>query len=459
VATFASAASIVARLRDAGFETYLAGGCVRDRLLGRSAADYDVATAARPEQVSALFPKTVEIGAAFGVVRVVADDGEYEVATFRTEGPYLDGRHPSSVRFAGPREDALRRDFTINGLFLDPATDAVLDFVGGRADLAARVVRAIGDPAARFEEDRLRMLRAVRLAAELGFAIEPDTLAAVRRHAGDVRTVSAERVRDELVRMLTGPDPGRALALLRDTGLLEAVLPEVAAGIGVPQPEQFHPEGDVFEHTRLAVAALRAPSPALAMATLLHDAGKPGTLEFAPDRIRFSRHDERGAAIAEAVMERLRFPRRDVDRVVALVGRHMVFKDLPQMREAKRRRLLADEMFPDLLELHRADVAASHGDLSLYEWARAETARVAATPPAAAPLASGHDVLARGVPAGPRVGAILEQVEDARLEGRVRTREEALALIDRLAAGEVDGGSAGQSQAAGGDRPAGGGDR
>jgi putative nucleotidyltransferase with HDIG domain len=449
VATFASAASIVARLRDAGFETYLAGGSVRDRLLGRPAADYDVATAARPEEVTALFPRTVDVGAAFGVVRVVAEDGEYEVAAFRTEGPYLDGRHPSSVRFTGPREDALRRDFTINGLFLDPGADAVLDFVGGRADLSARIVRAIGDPASRFEEDRLRMLRAVRLAAELDFTIERGTWEAVRRHAAGVRTVSAERVRDELVRMLTGPDPGRALALLRDAGLLEAVLPEIAAEIGVPQPERFHPEGDVFEHTRLAVAALRAPSPALAMATLLHDAGKPGTLEYAPDRVRFNGHDELGAQIAEAVMERLRFPRRDIDRVEALVGRHMVFKDLPQMREARRRRLFADEMFPDLLELHRADCAASHRDLSLYEWARAEAARIAETPPAPAPLASGHDVLARGVPAGPRVGAILEAVEDARLEGRIRTRDEALAFIDALAAG---GAAPGRGPSGGGDR-------
>ncbi len=430
--TFAPAAAIVARLRDAGFETYLAGGCVRDRLLGRPAADYDIATAALPDQVAALFPRTVDVGAAFGVLRVLADDGDYEVATFRTEGPYLDGRHPSSVRYAGPREDALRRDFTINGLFYDPAADAVLDFVGGRADLAARLVRAIGDPEMRFEEDHLRMLRAVRLAAELDFSIAPETLDAVRRHAEGVRSVSAERVRDELIRMLTGPDPGRALALLRDTGLLAVVLPEIAAEIGVPQPENFHPEGDVFEHTRLAVAALKDPSPALAMATLLHDAGKPGTLEYAPDRIRFSRHDEHGAEIAHAVMERLRFPRRDTDRVVALVGRHMIFKDLPQMREAKRRRLLADEIFPDLLELHRADCAASHGDLSLYEWARAETERLAATPPPPDRLVSGHDVLARGVPAGPRVAAILEAVEDARLEGQVRTRDEALAMIDAL---------------------------
>lgn len=450
---FASAAAIVARLRDAGFETYLAGGCVRDRLLGRPAADYDIATAARPEQVVALFPRTVDVGAAFGVIRVVAHDGDYEVATFRTEGPYLDGRHPSSVRYAGPREDALRRDFTINGLFYDPAAGAVLDFVGGRADLASRLVRAIGDAAARFADDRLRMLRAVRLAAELDFTIDPDTVEAIRGHAADVRTVSPERIRDELVRMLTGPDPGRALALLRDTGLLAVVLPEVAAEIGVPQPPNFHPEGDVFEHTRQAVAALRRPSPALAMAALLHDVGKPGTLEHAPDRIRFNRHDERGAEIAEGVMERLRFPRRDTDRVAALVGRHMIFKDLPQMREAKRRRLFADEIFPELLELHRADCAASHEDFTLYEWARAEAERVAATPPPPARLVSGHDVLARGVPAGPRVAAILEAVEDARLEGRLRTRDEALAFIDGLLArGSGGAGNAGNT----GPRPGGG---
>jgi len=434
VPTFAEAVAIVARLRDAGFETYLAGGCVRDRLLGRPAADYDIATAALPPEVAALFPRTVDVGAAFGVMRVTADGGDYEVATFRTEGPYFDGRHPSSVRYTDPREDALRRDFTINGLFYDPAADVVLDFVGGRADLAARLVRAIGKPAERFDEDRLRMLRAVRLAAELDFAIAPETLAAIRGQAADVRAVSAERVRDELVRMLTGPDPGRALTLLRETGLLAVVLPEVAAEIGVPQPANFHPEGDVFEHTRRAVAALRGPSPALAMATLLHDVGKPPTLEYAPDRIRFSGHDERGAELAQAVMERLRFPRRDTERVATLVARHMIFKDLPQMREARRRRLFADDLFPDLLELHRVDIVASFGDLAPYEWVRAEAERVATEPPPPARLVSGEDVLVRGVPAGPGVGRVLEAVEDARLEGRIRTRDEALALIDLLLA-------------------------
>jgi putative nucleotidyltransferase with HDIG domain len=454
VPSFASAAAIVARLRDAGFESYLAGGCVRDRLLGRPAADYDIATAAHPEDVASLFPRTVDVGAAFGVTRVLADDGEYEVAAFRTEGPYLDGRHPSSVGYAGPREDALRRDFTINGLFADPQSGTVLDFVGGQADLAAHVVRAIGDPDARFAEDRLRMLRAVRFAAELGFTIAPETQDAIRRRAETVRTVSAERVRDELVRMLTGPDAEGALGLLRDAGLLAVVLPEVADEIGVPQPAEFHPEGDVFEHTRRTVAALRARTPVLAMAALLHDTGKPSTLEYAPDRIRFSRHDEVGAEIAQRVMERLRFPRRETERVTALVARHMVFKDVPQMREAKRRRLFGDEIFPELLELHRADVWASHGDLALYEWARAEAARIEAAPAPPPKLVSGDDVLSRGVPPGPRVRAILEEVEDARLEGRVRTREQALALLDAVVARSDPAGASGHAppDASGGER-------
>jgi tRNA nucleotidyltransferase (CCA-adding enzyme) len=427
-----TAGEIVRRLRRAGHEAYLAGGSVRDMLLGRTPGDYDIATSATPDEVRALFPRTVEVGAAFGVIRVVADDGEYEVATFRTEGPYLDGRHPSSVRYATAREDALRRDFTINGLFYDPETGSVQDFVGGRADLEARIVRTIGDPEARFAEDHLRMLRAVRQAAELGFEVAPETLAALRRLRAGLRTVSAERIRDEVVRILTGPDPPRGLALLRDTGLLEIVLPEVAAEIGVEQPEVFHPEGDVFEHTRLAVGQLRHPSVALAMATLLHDVGKPGTFRRA-DRIRFDRHDEVGAAIAGRVMERLRFSRREADRVTQLVGRHMIFKDLPHMREARLRRLLAEEAFPELLELHRVDCVASHGDLSTYEWVRERLARIADEPLVPPRLITGNDLIDLGLRPGPQIGEILRSVEDARLEGRVRTRDEALALARTLA--------------------------
>lgn len=432
--SLAAASRIVRRLREAGFEAYLAGGCVRDMLLDRPSADYDVATAATPAEVTALFPRTVPVGAAFGVVRLVEADGEYEVATFRAEGPYLDGRHPSSVRYTSAREDALRRDFTVNGLFLDPDSGRVLDYVDGRADLEARVIRTIGEPAARFDEDRLRMLRAVRQAAELGFAIAPPTLDAVRRLGAGLGSVSAERIRDELERLVTGPDPARGLTLLRETGLLEMVLPEVAAEVGVPQPPEFHPEGDVFEHTRLALGHLRAPSPALAMAVLLHDVGKPRTITI-DGRIRTPRHDEVGAEIARAVMERLRFSRREIDLVGTLVGRHMMFKDLPHMREARLRRFLAAPEFPDLLELHRVDCAASHGDLSAHDWARAQAARVAAEPPPPRRLLAGEDVLARGVPPGPRVGVLLRAVDDARLEGRVRTRDEALALLEALIAG------------------------
>jgi putative nucleotidyltransferase with HDIG domain len=432
MASLATASKIAERLRAAGFETYLAGGSVRDMLLGRSPADYDLATAATPEQVRALFDRTVAVGAAFGVIRVLLDDGEYEVATFRTEGPYLDGRHPASVHYATAREDVARRDFTINGLLYDPMTQTVVDLIGGRADLAARRIRTIGDPDMRFAEDRLRMLRAVRLATELGFDIVPEAVEAIRRLAPRLSEVSPERIRDELVRMITGPDPSRGMGLLRDTGMLRVILPEVGSEVGVLQPEAFHPEGDVFEHTRLALGQLHAPSVTLAMATLLHDVGKPLTFERAEDRIRFSRHDEVGAAIARIVMERLRFTRRDTDRVVALVGRHMVFKDVMQMRQATLRRLVGDEMFPELLELHRADCAASHGDLSAYEWIRAFVDRLAGEPPVPAPLITGTDVLALGLAPGPQVGRVLQTVETARLEGTIRTREEALGLARTL---------------------------
>ena len=282
------------------------------------------------------------------------------------------------------------------------------------------------------------MLRAVRLAAELGFDIDPDAAAAARRLARRLVEVSPERIRDEIVRMVTGPDPGRALGLLQTAALLDAVLPEIAAEVGVPQPEEFHPEGDVFIHTCLALGALRAPSTTLAMATLLHDIGKPPTLIRA-DRIRFPHHDEVGAAMARVVMERLRFPRRETDRVVFLVGRHMIFKDIKQMREAKVRRLAAEEAFPELLELHRADCAASHKDFSIYEWVRAFLDRLAGEPPLPPPLITGHDLIALGLPQGPGVGRVLRTVENARLDGEIRTRDEALELARRLAGAQSDG--------------------
>lgn len=436
-----AALEVVRRLREAGFEAYWAGGCVRDLLLGRVPKDYDVVTSARPEQVQALFARTVPVGAAFGVVQVLAGEAEggrfpVEVATFRTEGPYADGRHPSSVTFADAASDAGRRDFTVNALFLDPVEGRLLDWVGGLADLRAGVVRTVGDPDLRFSEDRLRVLRAVRLACELGFRIDSDTWEAIRRHAAAAVQLSPERVRDELVRMFTGPRRGLGLRLLDTSGLLEALLPEVAALKGVEQPPEFHPEGDVFEHTVRVLDALQDPSAPLAFGALLHDAGKPATRQVA-GRVRFPRHDEVGARIAEAVLRRLRFSNHAVERVVFLVREHMRIKDFPRMREAKRRRLAAHPGFPELVELLRADCVGSHGDLSVYEWIQrwlVEHPTEALRPPR---LVTGHDLIAMGFRPGPLFGEVLEVVYTAQLEGRVHTREEALQLAAREATRRV----------------------
>jgi poly(A) polymerase len=428
-----AAREVVRRLRDAGYDAHWAGGCVRDMLLGRQPKDYDVATSARPEQVQSLFPGSVSVGAAFGVVQVRLDDERIEVATFRSEGPYLDGRHPSSVTFADARADVGRRDFTINGLLYDPLDGRVLDWVGGQADLQAKRVRTIGDPAARFEEDRLRMLRAVRLAAELDFEIEQQTLAAIRLAADRIQSVSAERIRDEIARIFTGPRRGAGLRLLDETGLLPVVLPEVAAMKGVPQPPEFHPEGDVFEHTVRTLDALRSPNLVLAFGALLHDVGKPPTYEVR-DRIRFDRHDEVGAEVTAEVCSRWRLAAREAEAIVALVREHMRFKELPKMRESKRRRFFARPDFDDHLELHRADCLASHGNLSTYEWVR--QARAALSPEEISPprLVTGDDLIAMGMEPGPVFARILEAVAEAQFEGKVRTRNDALGLASRVAA-------------------------
>lgn len=439
---------MVGQLRQAGFEAYLAGGCVRDLLLGRSPKDYDVVTSALPHQVEALFHRTVAVGAAFGVIRVLVATPQgpvaVEVATFRTEESYEDGRRPSAVQFSDARSDVLRRDFTVNGLLLDPETGRVLDWVGGLQDLAERTVRTIGDPHQRFAEDRLRMLRAVRLAAELDFQIHPETLQAIRAHARAIRQVSLERVRDELGRLLTSRARGKGLRLLDATGLLEHLLPEVAALRGVPQPEEFHPEGDVLEHTVRVLEALREPTVPLAFAALLHDVGKPLTLEVR-DRIRFPRHDEVGAQIADRVMRRLRFRNEDVQRVVALVRQHMRIKDFPSMREGRRRNLAAQPEFEELLELLRADCLASHGDLSVYRWIEDWRRHRAEQPLQPPRLVTGHDLIALGLAPGPAYREILDAVYNAQLEGEVRTREEALARLRlevarRRAGGEASSG-------------------
>lgn len=425
------ALEVVRRLRDRGFTAYWVGGCVRDLEMSREPHDYDVATDARPSEVATLFSDAVLVGVKFGVVVVPLNGHHYEVSTFRAEGPYVDGRRPTRVEFVDPRSDVLRRDFTINGLLHDPLTGRTIDYVGGRADIAKRLIRTIGQPQIRFAEDRLRMLRAVRLAAELEFDIDVDTFSAIAGQAASIAEVSAERIRDELLRLLVATGRGQGVRLLRTSGLLQAILPEVAATDGVPQPPEFHPEGDVFTHTVLALERLQNPSPVLAIATLLHDIGKPVTLSVS-DRIRFNEHDAVGAEMAEAICRRFRFSGQDTERIVALVRDHLRVKDLPRMRPAKAKRFLLDPASSDHLELHRADCLASHGSLDVYQWAVASLQELAAQPPSHERLISGDDLLTLGYPPGPHYKTILDYVEDARLEGTVRTREEALTLVRKL---------------------------
>ncbi|HEY3249191.1 MAG TPA: CCA tRNA nucleotidyltransferase [bacterium] len=425
------AVEVVRRLRGAGFAAYWVGGCVRDLEMGLEPHDYDVATDARPAQITALFEHAVLVGAQFGVVIVFLDNQGYEVATFRTEGPYLDGRRPSSVRFVTADEDVRRRDFTINGLLYDPLAQTILDSVGGREDIARKVVRTIGDPMARFAEDRLRMLRAIRLATQLDFRVDPAMFAAIRAQAGTITQVSAERIRDELLRLLVAPARGQGVRLLDESGLLAAVLPEVSAMRGVEQPPEFHPEGDVFTHTVLALEQLRDPSPELALATLLHDVGKPRTFERAPDRIRFNGHAEAGAQIAEDICRRLRLSGEATSRVVTLVAEHLRIKDLVQMRPAKAQRFLLRPETAEHLELHRVDCLASHGDLTIYRWATAQRVTLLAKRPAMPRLLSGDDLIAMGYRPGPQFSLMLEAVEDAQLEGTIATRGEAVALVQR----------------------------
>ncbi|MGH2347958.1 MAG: CCA tRNA nucleotidyltransferase [bacterium] len=419
------------RLRDRGFQAFWVGGCVRDLEMGQEPHDYDIATDARPEQVAGLFEHAVLVGAQFGVVVVFLDGHGYEIATFRAEGPYLDGRRPSSVRFVTAEEDAARRDFTINGLLHDPLAGTTLDYVGGREDIARRLVRTIGDPADRFAEDRLRMLRAVRLATQLEFEIDGDTMVAIQRQAPALGQVSAERIRDELMRVLVSPARSRGIGLLDASGLLSVVLPEVDAMRGVEQPPEFHPEGDVFTHTVLALDRLRHPSPELALATLLHDVGKPATFERAVDRIRFNGHAEVGARLAGTICRRLRLSGDQTARIERLVADHLRIKDLQQMRPAKMQRFLLRADAAEHLELHRADCLASHGNLDLYRWAVAQRETLLARPGAPPRLLTGDDLIAMGYRPGPQFATILEAIEDAQLEGTISTREEAVALVQK----------------------------
>jgi len=428
----AFATTIVQTLRQQGFHAYLVGGCVRDLLLGREPQDYDVATSATPEQVMNIWPETYAVGAQFGVVLVPSPEGDdVEVATFRSDIGYSDGRHPDEVRFSqNPQDDVARRDFTINGMLLDPVNNEVLDFVGGRKDLEAKIIRTIGDSRQRFAEDKLRMLRAVRFAARFGYSIDSTTFAAIEKLAGEIQVVSRERVRDELTRMLTEGQARRAFLLLDASGLLEQVLPEISAMKGVEQPPQFHPEGDVFAHTLLLLENLPTPcSSTLAWGALLHDVGKPPTFRVAPDRIRFDGHVEVGVKMAEEICRRLRFSTGETAQVLALIDNHMRFGQATRMKESTLKKFLRMPHFDEHLALHRADCLASHGDLRTYDFAQEKLAAIPPETMRPSPLVSGDDLINAGYVPGPRFREILGAVEDAQLEGRLASRDTALAFV------------------------------
>jgi poly(A) polymerase len=420
---------IAAQLHAAGYTAYFAGGCVRDRLLGREPKDFDVATNATAVTVQKLFERTVPVGAQFGVVLVLKDDVAVEVATFRSDAPYVDGRRPTSVRFSSPQEDAQRRDFTINGLFLDPGDDRVIDYVGGAADIRAGIIRGIGDARARIAEDRLRMLRAIRFAATLGFVIEPRTFEAVRAAAPTITDMSWERIGDELVRMLSESNAGtarRAFELLDESGLLVHVLPEVAAMKGVQQSADYHPEGDVFLHTLGLLQQLDRPTETLALGALLHDVGKPVTAATSERRITFYGHCERGAEMAVAICQRLRRSRETWERVEMLVRDHLRHVNARDMRLSTLKRFLGAHGIAELLELARMDALASNKDLSSYEFCQQKLAEFGAVHLKPQPLVRGQDLIELGMSPGPAFKEILDAVQEAQLEGALATRQQAL---------------------------------
>jgi len=429
---------VLQRLHEAGHAAYFAGGCVRDMIMGREPADYDIATDALPAEVVALFRRTVEVGARFGVVVVMIDDCHVEVATFRSDFSYTDGRRPDEVRYSSPREDAQRRDFTINGLFYDPLDDKIIDYVDGKADIEKKILRTIGDPRERFAEDHLRLLRAVRFSSRLGFEIESQTHAAIVEMADKVLTVSPERICAELGRMLCDPSRVEALKILDSTGLLERILPEISVMKGVEQPPNFHPEGDVFKHTLLSMSFLPDDiSFDVAMGTLLHDIGKPPTFEIAGDRMRYWRHEFVGEKMARAVCSRLKMSRAATDTVGWLVKKHMTFKDAKHMRKSTLKKLLASEQFLKLASLCYADARASNGDVSDYEFCIKSLEEYTREQLKPRPLLSGRDLIDLGMIPGPIFSVILSRVYDEQLEGDLDDKNAALELAEKLAA-EID---------------------
>ena len=425
------AISIIKRLRDEGYEAYLAGGCVRDYLLEKSPQDYDIATDARPEAIQKMFAQTMAVGAQFGVILVIIEGESFEVATFRYDGPYLDGRRPSHVRFASMKEDIFRRDFTINGMVYDPMVDRVIDLVGGRADLSRRLVRAIGDPGSRFQEDRLRMVRAVRFAASLGFTIEEDTLSAIQQQAPTITQISWERIGEEITRILTEGGARKGFELLDTTKLLKVLLPEIAAMNGVEQSPDFHPEGDVFDHTLLMLAHLIGPTETLAYGCLLHDVAKPGCIKKEGDRITFYGHTEKGAEIAVAILKRLKRSRAVWERVAYLVRNHLRHTQAPKMRLSTLKRFLGEEGIEELLELTRIDALAASGDLQYYHFCKQKMAELKQEGIHPEPLLRGRDLIAMGFSPGPLFHNILKEIEEAQLEGKISTKEQAVEWVNQ----------------------------
>jgi poly(A) polymerase len=464
------ATEIVQRLQDAGFGAFWVGGCVRDFLLGRKPQDYDIATDARPEEVEKLFKHTIAVGRKFGVMIVVEGKHQFQAATFRTEADYRDGRRPAKVVFSSAEADAQRRDFTVNGLFYDPVAEKLHDWVGGEQDLRAKIIRTIGPPEERFAEDHLRLLRAGRFAAQLGFEIEPQTFAAVKALAPKIKLISAERIRDELIKLFAPPkldwgarpprvrsgaprvghfpeptsgalagtrearvlpiysSAARGLVLLRDSGLLEHILPELAATVSCEQSPDYHPEGTVFEHIRLMLEKLPPGAPeSLPWAVILHDIGKPPTSlrDAATGKIHFYEHEKVGAVLAEKILQRLRFPKKQIEEIVACVRQHMQFKDVKQMRKATLRRLLLRETFPLELELHRLDCLGSHGDLGHYEFLVEQAAELKRKPAIRPPLLTGKDLIKLGMKPGPAMGALLNEIREQQLQDELKTPRQA----------------------------------
>ena len=430
-----AATTIVRQLREAGYEALLAGGCVRDQMLGRIPKDYDVATSAPAERVLALFPGSLPVGVQFGVVLVPAGGHRIEVATFRRDGIYLDSRHPVTVHFGTAEEDARRRDFTINGMFYDPLAERVIDYVGGREDLRRGVVRAIGDPAARLDEDKLRMLRAVRLAARLGFCIDAPTWDVICREAGRIDLIAHERIGEEIRLILSEGAARRGFELLHACGLLAVVLPEVAAMDGVPQSPEHHPEGDVLRHTLLVIEQLRGPTETLAFGALLHDVGKPACMARRTtaegERITFYGHAERGTEMAIAICQRLKRSRAVWERVAYLVRNHLRLVNAPSMRKATLKRFLREDGIEELLELARIDALGASGDLTCYDFCRAQLAALSAAEMHPPPLLNGRDLIGLGHRPGPHFSTILGAVEEQQLEGALATRADALAWVER----------------------------